>query len=104
MNGFIKFALGIANMSSATVADLEKSLPGFTNIAAAFKEMEPIIAKAEPLIEQLQPLVLQAIPIVKRVWPDIVSVTPTIEELIAFANAKGGMMPTYGERKIGNGV
>ena len=88
MNGFVKFALGIANMSASTVDDLEKSLPGFSNIAAAFKELEPILSKAQPHIDALTPLVNQAMPIVKKVWPDIISVTPTVEELIDFVNSK----------------
>ena len=88
MNSFVKFALGIANMSENTVNDLEKSLPGFSNIAAAFKELEPILTKAQPHIDALTPLVNQAMPIVKKVWPDIISVTPTVEELIDFINSK----------------
>ena len=88
MNGLIKFALEIAHMPDATIADLEKSLPGFTNIAAAFKELEPILTKAEPHIQALQPLVSQAMPIIQKVWPDLVSVTPTVEELINFINNK----------------
>ena len=88
MNSFIRFALGIANMPETTVDDLEKSLPGFANIADAAKQLEPILTKAQPHIEALLPLVNQAIPIVKKVWPDVVSVTPTVEELIAFINSK----------------
>ena len=84
MNLFIKIALSIANMPENTVNDLEKSLPGFSNIAAAFKELEPILIKAQPNIDALLPLVNQAIPIVKKVWPDIVLVTPTAIELINF--------------------
>lgn len=86
MNPLVKFALEIANMPEATVNDLEKSLPGFTNIAAAFKQLEPILTKAEPHIQALQPLVSQAMPIIQKVWPDLVAVTPTVEELIAFIN------------------
>ncbi len=89
MNGFLKFALGVAQMPDATVADLEKSLPGIGRIAAAAKEIEPILQKADPLVEQLEPLLMQAYPIIKRVWPDIGAVTPTVEELIKFANQKG---------------
>ena len=82
MNGFLKFALELAHMPEATVADLEKSLPGFSRIVAAAKELEPILAKMAPLVDQ-------ALPIVKRVYPDIVAVTPTVQELIQFAQNKG---------------
>lgn len=88
INGFVRFALGIANMPDATVTDLDKSLPGFANIAAAFKELEPILTKANPHIQALEPLIIQAIPIIQKVWPDIISVTPTVEELIDFINSK----------------
>lgn len=88
MNSFIRFALGIANIPEATVNDLEKSLPGFSNIAAAFKELEPILTKAQPHFDDLQPLLNQAMPIIKKVWPDVVSVTLTAIELIDFINSK----------------
>lgn len=88
MNGLVKFALGIANMPEATINDLEKSLPGFANLAAAFKQLEPILTKAQPHIDALQPLINQAMPIVKKAWPDLVAVTPTVEELIEFINSK----------------
>lgn len=88
MNSFVEFALRIAKMPDATVNDLNKSLPGFANISAAFKELEPILTKANPHIQALQPLVIQAMPIIQKVWPDIIAVTPTVEELIAFINSK----------------
>lgn len=102
MNGVIRFALGIASMPDQVVNDLDRSLPGFARIAAAAKELEPILQKGEPHaealapllaqamphIQELMPLIAQAMPIIKRVWPDIVAVTPTIEELIEFANRK----------------
>jgi hypothetical protein len=88
INGFVRFALGVAQMPEATVNDLDKSLPGFSNIAAAFKELEPILTKANPHIQALEPLIIQAMPIIQKVWPDIIAVTPTVEELIAFVNSK----------------
>lgn len=88
MNGFVKFALGIANMPPSTIADLELELPGIERLAAALKQLEPILAAADPHIEALVPLAMKAYPIVKDRWPDIVAVTPTIEKLIAFVNSK----------------
>ncbi len=89
MNGLIKFALEIAKMPDAEIADLSAKLPAFGRLAAAAKQLEPTLAKAEPLIEQLQPLVIEAWPIIQKEWPDIVSVTPTVQELIEFVNSKG---------------
>ncbi len=62
MNSLVRFALGIANMPDATVAELEKSLPGFTQIATEFKALGPDIAMASPHIDAL-------IPIFNRMWP-----------------------------------
>ena len=88
ISGFVRFALGVANMPDSTINDLEKSLPGFSNIAMAFRELQPILTKAQPHIDALQPLLNQAMPIIKKVWPDVVAVTPTVEELIQFLNSK----------------
>lgn len=89
MNGFVKFALELAHMSDADIADLSAKLPAFGRLAGTAKQLEPVLAKAYPLIEQLQPLVMEAWPIVVKEWPDIVSVTPTVKELIEFVNQKG---------------
>lgn len=89
MNGFVKFALEMAHMSDAEIADLSAKLPAFGRLAATAKQLEPTLAQAEPLIAQLQPLVMQAWPIIQKEWPDIVSVTPTVQELIEFVNSKG---------------
>lgn len=88
MNGFIKFALGIANMPQSTIDDLELELPGIERLSVALKQLEPILTAADPHIEALTPLILKAYPIVKDRWPDIVAVTPTIEKLIEFVNSK----------------
>lgn len=98
MNGAIKFALGLASMPPAEIADLEAKLPGLARIAAAAKQLEPLLREAEPHAEALLPLLTQAmphlaalaplaaqgLPLVKQVWPDIVAATPTVEQLIAF--------------------
>lgn len=89
MNGIIKFALEIAHMSDAEIADLSAKMPAFGRLAADAKELEPILTQAEPLIAQLEPLVAQAWPIVQKAWPDVVAVTPTVQQLIEFVNSKG---------------
>ena len=86
MNSFVKFALEMAHMSDAEIADLSAKLPAFGRLAAAAKQLEPTLAKAGPLIEQLQPLMMEAWPIIQKEWPDIVAVTPTAQDLIAFVN------------------
>lgn len=88
ISGFVKFGLQVAQMPDKTINDLDQSLPGFSRIAAAFKELEPILIKADPHAEALQPLINQAIPIIKKVWPDIVTSVPTVQELLAFVNSK----------------
>lgn len=89
MNRMLRFALGLANMPDSTVADLEKSLPGFSRLVASAKQLEPIIHQALPHIEALSPLVQQAMPIVKAAYPDLVAVIPTVQELIVFVEGKG---------------
>lgn len=88
MNYFVKFALQVAQMPASTIADMEKSLPGFSRIADAFKQLEPILTSADPHIEALLPLINQAIPIIQKVWPDVIANTPTTQELINFINLK----------------
>lgn len=88
MNGVVRFALGLARMPESEIADLDQKLPGLARIAAAAKEIEPLLRQAEPHAEALAPLLNQMLPIIKGVWPDIVAVAPTIEQLIAFVNTK----------------
>jgi hypothetical protein len=102
MNGMLRFALGLANMPTATVDDLDKSLPGFARLASSAKQLEPIIKNAMPDIDALEPLILKAIPhltalapliqqaepIIRAAYPDIVAVIPTVQELLAFAKGK----------------
>lgn len=89
MNSLIKFALELAHMPEAEIADLDAKLPGLARLSEAAKELEPILTKAEPLVAQLQPLAIQAWPIVQKAWPDVVAVTPTVQGLIEFINKKG---------------
>lgn len=89
MNSLIKFALQFAHMSDAEITDLSAKMPAFGRLAAAAKQLEPILTQAEPLVDQLEPLVIQAWPIIQKEWPDVVSVTPTVQELIEFVNSKG---------------
>jgi len=89
MNGMLRFALGLANMPDETVADLEKSLPGFSRLVTATKQLQPIIQKAMPHVVALEPLVQEAAPIVKAAYPDLVAVIPTVQELIVFVQGKG---------------
>jgi hypothetical protein len=93
MNGWLRFALGLANMPDHTVADLEQSLPGFSRLVIAAKQLQPIIQKAMPHVIALEPLVQEALPIIKASYPDIVAVTPTVQELILFIQGKGTKTP-----------
>jgi len=89
MNGMLRFALGLANMPDETVADLEKSLPGFSRLVASAKQLQPVIQKAMPHVVALEPLVQEAAPIIKASYPDLVAVIPTVQELIVFIQGKG---------------
>ena len=89
MNGMLRFALGLANMPDETVADLEQSLPGFSRLVTAAKQLQPIIQKAMPHVVALEPIVQEAIPIIKAAYPDLVAVIPTVQELIVFIQGKG---------------
>ena len=89
MNGWLRFALGLANMPDQTVADLEQSLPGFSRLVTAAKQLEPIIHRAMPKVVALEPDIQEAIPIIKAAYPDVVAVIPTVQELIVFIQGKG---------------
>lgn len=102
MNGTTQITLRLAGMPPAEIADLEIKLPGIGRIAAAAKQLEPLLQQAEPHLEALRPLLAQAMPhleallplaakaapIVKFIWPDVVASTPTVEQLIDFAKGK----------------
>lgn len=81
MNGFIRFALGLANMPDATVNNLDRQLPGLARIAAAAKKLEPDLQQLDVIVERMMPTI-------NTEWPDVVAATPTVEELIAFVAGK----------------
>ncbi len=85
MNLALKFALGLANMPETTVADLDKSWPGFAGLCDDMKAFAAIAQKSQPLEAHIE----QALPILKKAYPQIVAVLPTVEELIQFASQKG---------------
>jgi hypothetical protein len=43
MNSLIKFALEFAHMSDAEISDLSAKMPAFGRLAAAAKQLEPIL-------------------------------------------------------------
>ena len=84
MNSLVRFALGLANMPPKTVADLDKSLPGFDRLCDLAKKLEPIITRNEPHLKAMEADAPAVISILKQAWPDLVQVTPTVDELIDF--------------------
>ena len=84
MNTLVRFALGLANMPAKTVADLDKSLPGFDRLCDLAKKLEPIITRNAPHLQAMAPDVPAVVAIFKQAWPDLVQVTPTVDELIDF--------------------
>jgi hypothetical protein len=98
----IDFGLSLAGVPQEEIADLDKSLPALGRIVAAAKEAEPFLTQAKPHVDALMPLMAQAMPhinalmpivaklypIGQKAYPDIVAVTPTVQELVAFANAR----------------
>lgn len=95
MDGLLRFALGLANVPDATVADLETSLPALARLCRLAKAAEPILQRNRPHLEAIMPHLVAMKPdamqlaiLVQQAWPDIVAVTPTVEELVEFANGK----------------
>lgn len=102
MNGLIKFALGLANVPSNMVTDIEAALPGASRLVDAAKQFAPMLQQAQPHIEAisphltailphveaLMPLINKALPILKSEYPDIVALLPTAQEIIAFVSDK----------------
>lgn len=95
MNGFVKFALGIAGLPPAVIADIDKAIPGVARLAEAAKQIEPYLEQAHPHIEAitphleaLLPIFEKVMPILKAEYPDIVALLPTAKEIIAFVEDK----------------
>lgn len=95
MNGLIKFALVLAGLPTATIADIDADLPGAGRLIEAAKQLGPILSQAQPHIEAitphieaLLPLLNKAMPILKAAYPDIVAILPTAKEIIAFVGEK----------------
>jgi hypothetical protein len=87
MNAFVRFALTLANMPTATINELEKALPGIARFAACCRELAPIFQKLEPLYLQAEPLLVEAYPIVKKAYPDFMASLPASEHLIEFVES-----------------
>lgn len=109
MNGLVKFALGVAGLPPAAVADIDKAMPGAARVIDAAKQLEPYLEQARPHIEAitphltamaphitammphlqaLLPLLDKVMPILKAEYPDIVALLPTAQEIIAFVGEK----------------
>lgn len=98
MNGLVKFALGVAGLPPATVADIDKALPGIARLVDAAKQLEPYLEQAHPHIEALTPhlaaamphleallpIVNKALPIIKTEYPDLAAIIPTAQQIAAF--------------------
>lgn len=89
MNGWLRFALGLANVPDKDVADLEKALPGIARLSDLAKQAEPHLIAAAPHVAALEPIFEQLWPIIVKAMPDIVSTMPTLEEFIQLAQSKG---------------
>jgi hypothetical protein len=84
----LDFALSLAGVPQATIADLDKQLPGLARIAAGAREAEPLINQAKPHLDALAPILAKLWPILQKAWPDIEAATPVAEELVDLANSK----------------
>lgn len=89
MNGWLRFALGLANVPDKDVADLEKALPGMARLADLAKEAQPQLIAAAPHVAALEPIFEKLWPIVLKAMPDIATSMPMIEEFIQLAQSKG---------------
>jgi hypothetical protein len=109
MNSLIKFGLGLANVPSELVDEVERQIPGAQRLIAAAKKIEPdlklleptieklmpIIQQAFPLFEQLEPLIAEAmapigriIPVIKAEHADFASLLPTAQKVLEFVGKK----------------
>lgn len=95
MNGLVKFALGVAGLPPAVIADIDKAIPGMGRLIDAAKQLEPFLEQAHPHIEAitphlqaLLPIFEKVMPILKAEYPDIAALLPTAKEIIAFVEDK----------------
>lgn len=95
MNGLVKFALGIAGLPPAVIAEIDKNIPGMARLADAAKQIEPYLEQAHPHIEAITPHLYALLPIFEKVmpilkarYPDIAALLPTAKEIIAFVGDK----------------
>ena len=88
MNPLVRIALAVAGMPDATVAEVEKSLPGFTRVVAEFKAMGPDIVAATPHIDALMPIFSRMWPTIKMMYTDINANIQTVEDLATFVEGK----------------
>ena len=84
----LDFALSLAGVPEATIADLDKQLPGLARIAASAREAEPLVNQAKPHLDALVPIFTKLWPILQKAWPDIVAATPVAQEIVDFAASK----------------
>lgn len=65
MKPVIKFALGVAGMPEATIADIEKALPAMARLVALAQKLEPELLNIKPDIAVVLPVLGEIINFVK---------------------------------------
>ena len=80
----IDFALGLAGVPSATIAEVEKASPAVAALLKLFKDNQPLLTKIEALLAEATPLVTQALPLLKQAQSEIVAVMPAAQDIVAF--------------------
>jgi hypothetical protein len=81
----VDFAACLDGVPQQTIDDVDKSIPGFSRLAADLKQAGPILSMMRPHVDALAPLIAQLWPIFQKAEPDLVSVEPAVEDAAAFA-------------------
>ena len=83
-----EFALGLAGVPQATIAEIEKAAPTVAALLKLFKDNQSLIAKIEAVAAEAAPLVIQALPLIKQAQAELMIVLPAAQDVVAFIQEK----------------
>lgn len=90
ISGLIKFGLGLANVPSELVGEIEAALPGAERLIGVMKMIEPDLRLLQPVVEKLMPIVQQAFPLFEQAEPLIAESMAPVARIIAAYKAEQG--------------
>ena len=79
-----EFALGLAGVPQATIAEVEQASPAAAALLKLIKDNQPLIAKIEAVVTEATPLVVQALPLIKQAQAELLIVMPAAQDVVAF--------------------